>query len=107
MALLGVAGTIDIGPWHGWEITNTAKRRPPADRQTVGNVVVCVDGGVLTLAKGARRTLVTNIRAAISQLHFGEGLVSLVLPPMLASEGAFLHFPDNRPENILDVLIDR
>jgi putative isomerase len=107
MALLGVARTMDIGPWRGWEITNHGEATTLGPiASPVGKVVVSVDGGVLTLAKGAQRLLVTNIRGAISQLHFGQSVISLVLPPMLGAEGAFLHFPDIKPENILDVLSD-
>jgi putative isomerase len=107
MALLGVARTMDIGPWRGWEITNDGEAMTLGPiASPVGQVVVSVDGGVLTLAKGSRRLLVTNIYGAISQLHFDEGLISLVLPPMLGAEGAYLHFPHIKPENIFHALVD-
>ena len=106
MAVLGVARTMDVGPWRGWELTNdgeAAKLGPIAS--PVGRVTVAIEDGVLTLAKGSRRLLVTNIRGSISQLHFGEGVVSLAIPAAI-DKGAFLHFPEVAPQSIRDVLID-
>lgn len=107
MALLGVNRTLDIGPWRGWEITNhgeAATLGPIAS--PVGQVVVSIDGGILTLATSAQRLLVTNIRGSISQLHFSERMISLVIPPLFGAEGAFLHFTAVKPKNILSLLVD-
>jgi putative isomerase len=107
MALLGVARTMDIGPWRGWEITNHGEATILGPISSpVGQAVVSIEGGVMTLSKGVRRLLATNIPGAISQLRFGEGAISLALPPMQNADGAFLHFPDIRPERIFNVLVD-
>jgi putative isomerase len=106
MALLGVARVMDIGPWRGWEIVNdgaTASLGPLAS--PIGQVVVSIADGVLTLSRGGRRLLATNIRGPISHLHFSENGISLTLPPTSAA-GAFLHFPSVEAGRLRRVLLD-
>jgi putative isomerase len=106
MAMLGVVQIMNIGPWHGWEITNDGKPATLGPIESpIGPVTVLIKGGVLTLAKGRRRLLVTNVRGTISHLLFEEGVVSLVLPAV-TDKGAFLHFPDIMPENVQASCID-
>jgi putative isomerase len=106
MAVLGVNRIMDIGPWLGWELTNdgAAARLGPI-ASPVGQVTVAIEDGVLTLAKGKQRMLVSNVRGSISQLHFGERAISLVMPAKV-EKGTFLHFPSVSPDSLPSVLVD-
>ncbi|SRR5271165_2447190 len=106
MALLGVARTMDIGPWRGWEITNEGEARLGPIASPVGQVVVSIQDGVLTLARGGQRLLVTNILGPFSQIQFGENVISLTVPP-ISAEGAFLNLPEIEPGSVYQLLIDQ
>jgi putative isomerase len=106
MALLGVARTMDIGPWRGWEITNEGEARLGPIASPVGQVVVSIQDGVLTLARGGQRLLVTNILGPFSQIQFGENAISLTVPP-ISAEGAFLNLPEIEPGSVHQLLIDQ
>jgi hypothetical protein len=71
----------------------------------VGQVTVAIADGTLTLTKGRRRLLVTNMLGSISQLRFGEGSLSLTIPAG-TGEGAFLQFPGIAAENVRKILLD-
>lgn len=106
MALLGVARVMDIGPWRGWELVNdgaTASLGPL--ESPIGQVVVAISDGILTLSRGGQRLLVTNIRGAISHIRFAENEISLTLPP-IAPENAFLHFPGIESKHVRHLLLD-
>jgi len=106
LALLGVARVMDVGPWRGWEIVNSgeaAKLGPLAS--PVGQVVVSIEDGVLTLTKGHQRLFVTDIRGAISNIRIGDGVISLTIPP-IGSEGAFLRFPSVEHGAVRRLLLD-
>jgi putative isomerase len=106
MAMLGVVRIMDIGPWHGWEITNDGKPAALGPIESpIGPITVVIKGGVLALAKGNRRLLVTNVRGTISNLLFGERIISFVLPAAIDKD-VFLHFPDIKPENVQGSYID-
>jgi putative isomerase len=106
MAVLGVARIMDISPWYGWEITNDGEEATLGPiASPVGPVAVAIEGGALTLAKGSRSLLVTNVRGTISNLLFGERVISLVLPAAIDKD-VFLHFPDIKPENVQGSYID-
>jgi putative isomerase len=106
MALLGTSLVMDIGPWRGFELINDGEAvflGPLAS--PLGQVTVAIADDTLTLAKGRRRLLVTNMRGSISQLRFGEGSLSLVIPAGVG-DGAFLHLPEIAAENVRKVLLD-
>ena len=106
MALLGTSGLMDIAPWHGFELTNDGEAATLGPLPSpAGLVTASIEGGLLTLASGPRRLLVTNMRGSISHLRFGEDSVSLVIPAAI-KESIFLHFPEIAAENVREVLLD-
>jgi len=106
MAMLGVARVMDIGPWRGWEVVNdgaTASLGPL--ESPIGQVVIAISGGILTLSRGQQRILVTNIRGAISDIRFGEHEIALTLP-QISAQNAFVHFPNVEPKSVRHLLLD-
>ncbi|MBV8921063.1 MAG: hypothetical protein JOZ76_23805, partial [Bradyrhizobium sp.] len=105
MALLGSTYLMDIGPWHGFELTNDGEAATLGPLPSpAGLVTASIEEGLLTLASGPRRLLVTNMRGSISHLRFGEGSVSLVIPAAMGN--AFLHFPEIAAKDTKEVLLE-
>ena len=78
LPLLGVSQVMDIGPWNGWELVNAGvdvKLGPV--RSPVGDVMVTVERGVLTLSSGGAPLFSTDCKGRISNIVTEQGLLSL------------------------------
>ncbi|BDA84396.1 hypothetical protein Sa4125_19380 [Aureimonas sp. SA4125] len=90
MPLLGVAEVMDVGPWNGWEITNTgAPVRLGPVASPIGAVTIEVEDGVLTVLKGDAPVFSTGFHGRLSHLVIERGMFSLLLRGT-AAQGATL-----------------
>ncbi len=83
LPLMGVAQISDVSPWNGWELTNGDDAVLGPAESPVGRVTVTRDAGWLTLSRGGKALLRTNL-ARVTQLHLSPGLVSLSVPDGVA-----------------------
>jgi len=86
MPLMGVGEIMDVTPWNGWELRNPGQPLRLGPLQSpAGPVSVTVEAGRLTLARGRRALLATDLVGRISRLRLLPGEMRLELPP---SEGS-------------------
>ena len=105
MAKLGVAAITDITPWHGWDIANDGEpTRLGQLSSPIGQACLVIDRGELTLSKGDRAVIVTNMKGRITHLSFADNAATMLLPPSAAE--AFIRFPGVEAARVVEASLD-
>ncbi|MFV0386917.1 MGH1-like glycoside hydrolase domain-containing protein [Paracoccus sp. (in: a-proteobacteria)] len=80
LPLMAVSGIMDVSAWHGWEIRNPGDdTRLGPILSPVGEVVVSVEGGILTLSRGGQLLWSTDYAGPLRHIVMERGLCSLRL----------------------------
>ncbi len=82
LPMLGLGELMDLSPWHGWCVTNNGHDARLGPIETPGGTVtLTIADGMLALARGATRLLVSDLPGDIRHLDIGARHLCMDLPP--------------------------